>query len=90
MNKEKIQGLYVMVAEQMQKDSLDDEEFLVFVANLLLGWGSENLVYTEDLKNLNIHDAYQVEVALNQYPDNPFLAAILQAHVILKWSENFK
>ncbi len=60
------------------------------VANLLFAFGSANIKMFDALKTLNIFDANQIEVAYMQNPDNVYIAAILQSHALIKWSESLK
>lgn len=90
MNKKKIRDTIARLDEMLEINSLSNEEFLVFIANQLLSFGRKGVVNDNDLNKVNLNDSVEVGLALQVYPDNPFLASILQGHAILKWSEFFK
>ncbi|RLA64053.1 MAG: hypothetical protein DRQ78_06380 [Epsilonproteobacteria bacterium] len=74
----------------LDEDSLSNEDFLVFIANQLISFGRKGLVNDTELSQINTNDSVEVGLVLNAYPNNPFVASILQGHAILKWSEFFK
>lgn len=76
------------VLEEQKKASLSDREYLTFVANLLFLFGKTGLNNFAELKQIDIMDAMVVEQEYIKNPNNVFLAAILQSHAILKWSES--
>lgn len=76
------------VLEEQKKASLSDREYLTFVANLLFLFGKAGLNNFAELKLIDIMDAMVVEQEYIKNPNNVFLAAILQSHAILKWSES--
>ena len=90
MNQNKIREKIGLVDKMLSEDSLNNEEYLVFIANLLLAFGRSGLDSDSELSGMNTNDSVEVEYALNAYPANPYLASILQGHAILKWSEFFK
>lgn len=90
MNKKKIRDKIKLLDDVLSEDSLNNEEYLIFIANLLLAFGRKGLESNSELANLNTNDSVEVEYVLNAYPTNPYLASILQGHAILKWSEFFK
>jgi len=90
MNKNKIRDKVALLDDMLAEDSLNNEEYLIFIANLLLAFGRKGLGADSELSGLNTGDSVEVEYALNAYPANPYLASILQGHAILKWSEFFK
>lgn len=72
----------------MLEEGYTDAEYLVYVANLLLNFGQNGLETMEKFQEVNPSDAFNVELALNQNPNDPHLAAILQGHAIINWSQN--
>lgn len=90
MNKNKVRDIISQLSDILDKDSLDNEEYLVFIANLLISFGKTGIESDGELSSINVNDSIEVEYALNAFPANPYLASILQGHAILKWSEFFK
>lgn len=90
MNKKKIREMIDVLDKAMEEESLSNEEYLVFVANLLIAFGNNGIKNDAELSQINPNDSVEVEYALNVYPNNPFLASILQGHAVIKWSEFFK
>lgn len=90
MNTKKIEQLLGNVANLIDEDLLTSQEYLVFVANLLFSFGYS--AYKNDNANtdINFRDSNSVEIALNQDPNNVYLASILQSHILIKWSEGLK
>lgn len=60
------------------------------VANFLFGFGTSGIAMYDELKDVNINDANSVEMAYMRYPNNVYLAAMLQSHALIKWSDNLK
>lgn len=89
MNLKKIENILTLISEAIEKDVLNDKEYLVMIANLLFSYGKAGLISHDLYGDLNLEDAFRVELALNIDPDNIYLAAILQSHALLKWSEVF-
>ena len=89
MNLKKIENILKVISEAIEKDVLNDKEYLVMIANLLFSYGTAGLISNDLYGDLNLEDAFRVELALNIDPDNIYLAAILQSHALLKWSEVF-
>ena len=89
MNIKKIEDLIILVGESMRTNAFSDGEYLIFVANLLMKFGLSGLESEKKYLDVNTNDAFNVELALNQSPNDPHLAAILQGHVLIKWSESF-
>jgi len=90
MNKNKIRDLISIIDKNMDNNSLTNEEYLVFIANQLISFGRIGILNDSELSKLNVNDSIEVGLIFNAYPDNPFIASILQGHAILKWSEFFK
>ncbi len=90
MNKVKIRNVIEKLDSILDEDSLSNEDFLVFIANQLISFGRKGLVNDSELSEINTNDSVEVGLVLNAYPNNPFVASILQGHAILKWSEYFK
>lgn len=90
MNLNKIKNLLELIGSEMDTNVFDDEEYLVLVANLLFNYGKSGLIQRKEYSELNLQDAFAVELSLNQSPNDVHLSAILQSHAILKWSESFK
>jgi len=90
MNKNKIRDLISIIDDNMDINSLTNEEYLVFIANQLISFGRVGILSDSKLSKMNINDSIEVGLVFNTYPDNPFVASILQGHAILKWSEYFK
>jgi len=90
MNKTKIRNVIEKLDSILDEDSLSNEDFLVFIANQLISFGRKGLVNDTELSQINTNDSVEVGLVLNAYPNNPFVASILQGHAILKWSEFFK
>ena len=90
MNKIKIRNVIEKLDKILDEDSLTNEDFLVFIANQLISFGRKGLVNDSELSQINANDSVEVGLVLNAYPNNPFVASILQGHAILKWSEFFK
>lgn len=67
---------------------LNDKEYLILVANLLISFGKAGIKSMSKYASLNTDDSGVVELALNQDPANVYLAAILQGHAIIRWSDN--
>lgn len=88
MNLKKIEDAYNFITEKMKEDMINDQEYLILVANLLFSWGKAGVNANSDI-DINEEDAMQVEMLLNQNPNDPYLAAILQGHILIKWSESF-
>lgn len=90
MNIEKIERLMKSVGRSMSTDAFTDQEYLVFVANLLFAFGKTGLETRQEHGDVNVNDAFNIELALNQDPNDPHLASLLQGHALIKWSESFK
>jgi len=90
MNKIKIRNVIEKLDSILDEDSLSNEDFLVFIANQLISFGRKGLMNDAELSQINTNDSVEVGLVLNAYPNNPFVASILQGHAILKWSEFFK
>jgi len=90
MNKTKIRNVIEKLDSILDEDSLSNEDFLVFIANQLISFGRKGLINDTELSQINTNDSVEIGLVLNAYPDNPFVASILQGHAILKWSEFFK
>ena len=90
MNSNRVRDIIVKFDEILSADTPDNEEYLVVIANLLIAFGRNGLSADGDLENMNIEDSTEIEFALSQLPDNPYLASVLQGHAIIKWSEYFK
>ena len=90
MNKIKIRNVIEKLDSILDEDSLSNEDFLVFIANQLISFGRKGLMNDTELSQINTNDSVEVGLVLNAYPNNPFVASILQGHAILKWSEFFK
>lgn len=90
MNKNRIRETVSRLSEILENDSLNNEEYLVFMANLLISFGKTGIEADSELSSINTNDSIEVEYALNAFPANPYLASVLQGHAILKWSEFFK
>ena len=90
MNVKKIEKLLKATGELMQESAFTDQEYLVYVGNLLFTFGIAGLKANESFPNLKIHDAFSIELELTQNPNNPYLASILQGHALIKWSESFR
>ena len=90
MNKTKIRNVIEKLDSILDEDSLSNEDFLVFIANQLISFGRKGLMNDTELSQINTNDSVEIGLVLNAYPDNPFVASILQGHAILKWSEFFK
>ena len=88
MNLKKIQRMVDLVADNIKEDVLSNEEYLIFVANLLISFGQAGLKINYKDLDIDIYDSNIVELKLNQDPNNVYLAAILQGHVLIKWSES--
>ena len=86
MNKNKINKLLKYVADKIDEDILTGQEYMIFVANLLYTFGVSGCK-TEGFQDLNFDDSNSVELALNQNPNNVYLASVLQSHILIKWSE---
>ena len=69
-------------------DLLNDKEYLVLVANLLISFGKAGLTAQTKYQGINYDDAGVIELCLNQDPSNVYLAAILQGHALIKWSDS--
>lgn len=89
MNLKKIERLLTLVSDKIEEDVLNNREYLIFIANLLLSFGKSGLKINYPDMEVDINDSNIVELRLNQDPNNVYLAAILQSHVLIKWSESF-
>jgi hypothetical protein len=88
VNVVKVEKLLSITGTAMLEQGFDSEEYLVYVANLLLNFGKAGLNDMQKFPEVNIKDAFNIELTLNQHPDDPHLAALLQGHAILKWSQS--
>lgn len=75
------------IGQLLSEDLPTTEEYLLITANLLYSFGLSNKEYIPS--DLVTSDANKVELALMVDPDNPYLAAILQSHILVKWSKSF-
>jgi hypothetical protein len=90
MNVKKIEKLIIGLADLMKEDALNDEEYLVFVANLLISFGNSDKSLLERYPDLDLNNAFAIELELTKNPNDPYLASILQGHILIKWSESLK
>lgn len=90
MNIKKIESLLIKVSDMLSEETLNNAEYMIFIANLLITFGKVGLKTLTGFEEMNIEDAHVVELALNQNPNNPFLASILTGHTLIKWSEGFE
>lgn len=88
MNKNKIEKISAKVDALITEDSLTSEEYLVFVANLLIAFGSGGVKQDAETADLNVFDADELERASYARPDDPYVASLLQGHILIKWSTN--
>lgn len=72
----------------LKEEGLNDREYLLFTANLLFAFGTAGIKLFDNFKDINVLDANIIEVAYMKYPENVFLASILQSHALIKWSES--
>jgi hypothetical protein len=87
MNKDKIKKLIDAFVELERQDALTEQEYLVYVANLLFAFGKAGMQADSRISNVNWNDPALLDSALDNYPDSVHLAALLQAHAILYWSK---
>ena len=89
-NESKIRAVLEKIDPILKESNLSDAEFLVLVANFLFGLGSNGIKMFSKINDLKITDANAVEIAYLNHPENVYLAALLQSHALIKWSENLK
>jgi len=89
MNLQKVEKHLKAIGEQFETDLPTSKEFLVIYGNLLRRFAAEHISKDERFKDLNIDDANAVSLACIAYPEYIPLAILLQAHVVIKFSENF-
>lgn len=82
--------MMVDVGDMMMVNHFTDEEYLVFVANLLIGFGKAGIESRNEYADINIENSNSIELALNQNPNDVHLASLLQGHILIKWSESLK
>lgn len=90
MNLEKVKKALGDIGERLQLDILNDGEFLILVANMLIQYGKAGIQNMQKFQDLNINNANQVELTFAVNPEDVHLAAILQGHVLIKWANHFK
>lgn len=89
MNLKKVELILENIGNMFHEDNIKDSEYLLVVANMLITFGRAGVELDDGLKDININDAHVIELALNQNPNNVHLAAILQGHILIKWTESF-
>lgn len=90
MNLNKIKDILHKFGDVLAEDYPTDKEYMLIMGNMLRVFGREHLKNDERLKDLNIDDANAVSLASMQYPDSVALAILLQSHVMIKLSDQFK
>lgn len=90
MNLNKILSKVKMVSDSMKEELLTNKEFLIFIANLLISFGRAGLDNDDAFKGLNLDDANIIENLQHQYPDNLFVAVLLQSHILLYWAHQIE
>jgi hypothetical protein len=88
MNLKKIEKALREISKVISNDMLSDKEYLLLVANMLIAYGKSGIKIDDSLADINVSDASIIETALHQYPNNVYLASILQGHALIKWSDN--
>lgn len=76
------------ILELLSEDSPNPEEYMLIIANLLFHFGltGEDAIPSDlDVKNAN-----KIELTMMSDPNNVYLASLLQAHILIKWSESLR
>lgn len=76
------------LAKNLEDLSCSNKDFIVFVSNCLYCFGKEYTLKDPTFINLDLTDYKQIEAVHVLYPNNVYLAALVQSHILLKWSEN--
>lgn len=90
MNLNKIKKRLEEFSTANKLELFTNKEYLVYTANLLIAFGIAGLSVDQAFNNLNLHDANVVENLMISYPDNLFLASLMQAHVLLYWANQIE
>lgn len=90
MNLNKIKKKIEEFNVSQKLEMLTNKEFLVYTANLLMVFGHAGLAIDEAFDGLNLADANIVENLIISHPNNLYLAALMQAHVLLYWSNQIE
>ena len=90
MNLKRIRNILVSFSDILENDLPTDEELLIVVGNILRAYSSKVIASDERLADLDINDAAAISLLSAQYPDSAALALLLQSHVIIKLSEQFR
>ena len=86
--KEKILNIVSNLLSSIDNEDLTDSEFFLVSANILFSYGLAGLKKHYDMSNINPNDATSIETLYMLDPGNQYLAAILQAHILVKWAES--
>ena len=90
MNLNKIQKKIEEFNASNKLELLTNKEFLVYIANLLIFFGKSGVDSDEAFNGLNLTDANVIENLIANNPNNLYLASLMQAHVLLYWSNQIE
>lgn len=90
MNLNKIQKKIEEFNASNKLELLTNKEFLVYIANLLIFFGKAGVDSDEAFNGLNLTDANVIENLIANNPNNLYLASLMQAHVLLYWSNQIE
>ncbi len=90
MNLNKIQKKIEEFNASNKLELLTNKEFLVYIANLLIFFGKAGVDSDEAFNGLNLTDSNVIENLIANNPNNLYLASLMQAHVLLYWSNQIE
>ncbi len=88
MEIKKIEELVKHIGSETYNKGFSDKEFLLLVANLLIGFGTSTLKNDPKYSGLDFGNAYEIELAISQDPNNLYLSSLLQGHILISWSKS--
>lgn len=89
LNEDRISRKVSAILKIFKEESVTNEEYLIILGNLLISFGSSGLEVHSRHKDVDLRDCAQVEIALGQNPNDPYLASVLQGNILIKWSEHY-
>jgi hypothetical protein len=90
MDLKKIESLVKTTSVEIEDNAFSEEEFLIFMANMLISYGKAGLALHKKFQDIDTLNANAVELMLNQNPNDVHLSSILQGHVLILWSQNLE
>ena len=88
LNIKKIDTALSNIASLLLEDALNEEEYLVLCANMLIGFAKSNISSGNLYPDLDLNNANQIELTFAQEPEDINLACLLQGHAIIYGSRN--